>query len=232
MAAINVSLDSVANDGSAGEGDNVGADVGNANDVPEDRPPVIAIQSPGPNARIAATGVNVAIAALDDRGVASVQLLDDGALVGGDLAAPFAIPFRPKDGDVGSNTIVAIATDTAGQTTTATRALRVARFRPRRLSLRVAPSRDRRAPFRFRATGTVSLPARVTRTQGCRESVVLARVKRGVRTVSSRRVNVRRNCTYVASVRGRAGRNRITARVLGNEVLSARSAATRTGRGG
>jgi len=73
------------------------------------------------------------------------------------------------------------------------------------------------------------LPARVTRTQGCREGVVLARVKRGVRTVSSRRVNVRRNCTYVASVRGRAGRNRIAARFLGNEVLSARSAATRTG---
>jgi hypothetical protein len=72
----------------------------------------------------------------------------------------------------------------------------------------------------------------VTRTQGCREGVVLVRVRRGSRTVSSRRVNLRRNCTYVAIVRGRAGANRISARFLGNDVLSARSSATRTGRGG
>jgi Ca2+-binding RTX toxin-like protein len=121
------------------------ADVGNANDVPEDRPPAIAIQSPGPNALIAAAGANIAITAIDDRGVASVQLLDDGALIGSDRAAPFAIAFAPTGGDVGSNTIIAVATDTAGQTATAIRALRVARFGPRRVSLRLAPSRDRRA---------------------------------------------------------------------------------------
>jgi hypothetical protein len=208
------------------------ADVGNANDAPEDRPPAIAIQSPAPNAQISASGADVTIAAIDDRGIASVQLFGGGARIGSDLTPPFVIPFRPTGGDVGRNTIVAIATDTANQTATAIRPLRVSPFRPRRVSLRVAPSRDRRAPYRFRASGTVSLPARVTRTQGCREGVVLVRVKRRARTVSSRRVNLRRNCTYGASVPGRAGANRISARFLGNEVLSARSSATRGARAG
>ena len=128
------------------------ADVGNANDVPEDRPP----RDRDPVARPQRADRGDRRERRDRRarrrGVASVQLSTTARSAAATLAAPFAIPFRPKDGDVGSNTIVAIATDTAGQTTTAIRALRVARFRPRRLSLRVAPSRDRRAPFRFRAT--------------------------------------------------------------------------------
>jgi Ca2+-binding RTX toxin-like protein len=208
------------------------ADVGNANDVPEDRPPAIAIQSPGPNAVIPATGATVNVSAMDDRGVASVQVLDDGSPVGSDAAAPFAIPYFPTGGDVGADTLVAIATDTAGQTATAIRPVRVSKFRPRRVSLVVTPSRDRSAPYRFRAGGAVALPPRVSRTQGCKAGVVLVTVKRGTRTVASRRANLSRNCTYAAALAGRRGANRITARFLGNDVMSARSSATRTARGG
>lgn len=208
------------------------ANAGNANDVPEDRPPAIAFLSPAPNALLRASVANVTFSALDDRGIAAVRLFDDGRLVGSDAAAPYAIAYLPRGDDVGSDTLVAIATDTAGQTATAIRPVRVARFKPRRLSARITPARDRRAPYRFAASGTLSRPTGVTRAQGCREGVVSVRVKRGAATVSTRRANLRRNCTYSTTVTSRAGSLRVRAQFLGNSVLAARASPTRAVRAG
>jgi hypothetical protein len=207
-------------------------DVGNANDEPEDQPPTIGFLAPAANGLVPASGASVTLAALDDRGVANVELFDDGAAVGVDGAAPFAIPYRPTGGDVGLNTLVAVATDTAGQTATAIRRVRVGRFAPRRVSLQVTPTRDRSAPYRFRVSGSVLRPPRVSAGQGCRAGIVVVTVKRAGRTVSSRRASLRRNCTFGAGVSGRAGSNRVTARFLGNEVFAARSSAVRAARGG
>jgi hypothetical protein len=204
------------------------ANAGNANDVPEDRAPAIAFLSPAPNALLRATGASVTFSALDDRGIAGVRLFDDGRLVGSATAAPYAIAYRPSGGDVGPDTLVAIATDTAGQTATAIRPVRVARFTPRRLSARVTPTHDRRAPYRFRASGTLSQPTGVTRAQGCKEGIVSVRVRRGATTVSTHRTNLRRNCTYSTTVTGRAGSLHIRAQFLGNGVLAPRTSSTRT----
>jgi hypothetical protein len=208
------------------------ADAGNANDVPEDRAPVVSFLAPAPNQLVPATGQSVTFAALDDHGIAYVRLFDDGQLVGSDTAAPYAIAYRPAGDDVGSDTLVAVATDTAGQTATAIRPIRVGRFHPRRLSARVAPARDRRAPYRFRASGTLSRPAGVTQAQGCKEGVVSVRVKRGATTVSTRQTNLRRNCTYATTVTGRAGSLRVRAQFLGNAVLTPHVSSTRMVRAG
>ncbi len=211
------------------------ADVGNAN---EDAPPTIAFATPAANALIPGGPSTVTVTATDDRGVASVVLIDDGKVVGTDTTAPYAFTYRPDADDVGSNTLIAQAVDGAGQTATAVRVVRVDRFTPTRVSATVSPSRDRARPYRFRTRGTVSRPAGVSAARGCSAGTVTVTIKRGGRTISTRRVRIRRTCTYASTVtfasRGRLGngRLRITARFGGNAVLKARSSAGRNVRAG
>lgn len=212
------------------------ANVGSATD---DRPPTVTITAPRDGQLIPASGVDVNATAADDRGVARVVLIDDGRTVGTDTAAPYTFRYRPTADDVGRNTLIVAAFDTTGQTGTAITTVRVARFGPRGLSSRVTPSRDRRAPYRFRATGSLQLPTGVTRAQGCGDGIVSVQVKRSRTTISTRRVALRRDCSYSSTVTfndrrrlGRTGRLRFTARFLGNEVLGTRAAPTRTARAG
>jgi len=86
----------------------------------------------------------------------------------------------------------------------------------------------------LRTTGTVLLPAGITRAAGCRGQVQV-RVKAGTRTVSTRRVTLRRDCTFSSSVsvlNRRIGRRtiQVLATFLGNDRLSRRSAPTLTAR--
>jgi Ca2+-binding RTX toxin-like protein len=211
-------------------------DVGSATD---DRPPTVAITSPPNGRRIPAAGVDVAVIAADDRGVARVLLIDDGQTVGTDTTAPYTFRYQPTADDVGRNTLIAVAVDTSGQAGIAITTVRVDRFAPRGLTARVTPSRDRFAPYRFRARGTLQLPAAVTRAQGCGQGIVSVQVKRGTRTISTRRVTLKSDCSYSSTVTftdrtrlGPTGRLRFTARFLGNGVLGIRSARTVTARAG
>lgn len=212
------------------------ADVGSATD---DRPPDVAITAPRNGQLIPATGVDVNATATDDRGVARVVLIDDGRVVGTDTAAPYTFRYQPTADDVGRNTLIVAAFDTTGQTGTAITTVRVARFGPRGLTSRVTPSRDRTAPYRFRTQGLLQLPVGVTPVQSCGAGTVSVQVKRSRTTISSRRVVLKRDCSYSSTVTfnerrrlGRSGRLRFTARFLGNEVLGTRTAPTRTARAG
>jgi Ca2+-binding RTX toxin-like protein len=212
------------------------ADVGSAVD---DRPPTVAITSPRNGQRIPASGVDVSVTASDDRGVARVLLIDDGQTVGTDTAAPYAFRYQPTGDDVGRNTLIAVALDATGQAGTAIVTVQVNRFAPRGLSSRVTPSRDRTAPYRFRATGSLQLPTGVTRATGCGDGIVSVQVKRATRTISTRRVALRRDCSYSSTVTfndrrrlGPTGRLRFIARFLGNEVLGIKTARSRTVRAG
>ena len=209
------------------------ANVGNANDTPEDAPPTVAFVTPAENALIRGGPSTVTVNATDDKGIARVVLIDDGRVVGVDTTAPYAFTYQPKATDVGKNTLIAQAVDAANQTATAVRTVRVDRFNPRRVSQTVTPSRDRTRPFRFRISGTVSRPAGVTAAQGCRAGTVRVTAKAGTRTRFTRNVRIRANCTYAVTARiGSRGRLRFTARFSGNTVLKARNAATRTARAG
>lgn len=210
------------------------AEAGNAFD---DHAPSVAFAAPGASALLPGARPTLLVAdAADDRGVVKVDFLDGGRPLCTATAAPYTCSFQPRGEDVGTNTLIAVVTDSAGQTATAIRTVSVEQFAAP-LSARLTPARDTRAPYGFRLAGRLALPSGVTPSQACTAGQVSVQVKAGTRTLSTRRVSVRRDCTYTSSVsfsnRRRLGRSRslrFTARFLGNTVLKAARATSRTGR--
>ena len=115
-----------------------------------------------------------------------------------DLVAPYECAYQPRGGDVGRNTLVAIAVDSAGQTTSVVRAVTVRRFTLAELSLSLRPSRDRTAPYSFRVTGPLQRPATshaVAGLLGPRRDHGQARAS----TVSTTRTSLTRTCEYAVT---------------------------------
>ncbi|HEV2785752.1 MAG TPA: hypothetical protein VGV67_05135, partial [Solirubrobacteraceae bacterium] len=105
-----------------------------------------------------------------------------------------------------------------------------------RLSATVTPARDVRGPVRFRIAGRLTLPRGIARSAGCSGRVRM-QVKRGRVTIASRRVSLRRNCTYRITVSfanrrrfGKVKRLTFSVRFLGNSRVLASSAPTRAAR--
>lgn len=107
------------------------------------------------------------------------------------------------------------------------------RVRPRSVSRRVTPRRDRTRPYRFRVTGRVRLPSGVSAREACgtRRAIRVLFRDGGRRTVANARVSLRSNCTYRKTVRFkrsqrfRSKRLIVEVRFLGNDRLLPRSAA-------
>jgi hypothetical protein len=195
-----------------------------------DRQPTVAFEQPASNTLLSPDRAStIRVAASDDRGISRVVLFDEDRAVGQDTTAPYEFSYQPRGDDVGKDTLVATAVDTSEQASVATRNVRVDRFLP---SLRgvVRPARDRRAPYRFRVTGGIQLPRVVTAAQACTTGFVSVQVKRGKRTISTRRVRIRRTCGFSSTVTFRnrrrvgTGRLSVTVRWLGNAVLAPRTA--------
>jgi hypothetical protein len=204
----------------------------------DDRPPTVAFAAPAENALIATAGPSpITVEAADDRGVARVLLVDDGRVVGIDETAPYRFDYQPTGDDVGRNTLVALAVDAAEQTGTAVRPVRVERFTPA-IRAAVATARDRRAPYRFQTSGALSPPPVVDGASACRGGVVAVQVKRGTRTISTRRARLTRSCGFASAVTFRDrrrlgdGRLKVTARFLGTAVLAPRTAGSVSVRAG
>ena len=66
---------------------------------------------------------------------------------------------------------------------------------PSRMKLVVLPGRDARQPFRFRAAGSIALPAGLSRAAACSGRVTI-RFRRGVRTIAIANTFLRGDCTY------------------------------------
>jgi hypothetical protein len=105
-----------------------------------------------------------------------------------------------------------------------------------RLTSRVKPRRDRHAPYRYRVSGRLVLPAGVT-SSSCRGRVTV-RFRLHGKTVKLRRARVRSTCAYTTRVRvriatrGRSRALRVTARFGGNAELRPKSAPARSVRAG
>ncbi|MEJ7894775.1 MAG: Ig-like domain-containing protein [Solirubrobacteraceae bacterium] len=223
----------VKNTPSGGGGGGDGGGGGGGGGGGDDRPPTVAFTSPADRA-IVKGSTTVTVNASDDRGVAKVELFNGSTLICSDTTAPYSCAFSPRGSDVGRQTLFAVATDTAGQTASAARRIIVARFTARSVTARATPARDRSAPYRFVTRGRVSLPSGVTAALGCGSGVVSVQVKVGAKTISNRRVALRKDCTYSSSVTfrsrgrlGRSGRLKVTARFLGNRVLGLKVATSR-----
>jgi hypothetical protein len=196
----------------------------------EDRPPTVAFASPGEGVLLRpAFGAPVEVTASDDHRVTRVDLLDDGRLVASDDTPPYRFTYVPRAADVGRNGLTATAVDSASQTATSTRAVRVDRFKAR-VRVRTRQRRDRRLPYRFRVAGTLVLPAGLDRREACAGGRVRISLRGKRRTVASRRVKLRRDCRFaaVATARGRGAeggaRLKLNTRFLGNALVKPRSA--------
>ena len=153
----------------------------------EDKPPTIAWKTPKDAARLvpsAATAIEVTAA--DEYGVQRVRFLDDAHTLCTVTAPPFTCAYQPRPQDVGSNLLIAVVTDTAGQTTTITRPVTVSRFKPKSVSLRA-----KRAGRRWVVTGKVSLP----KGPRCIGTVTVA-ARRGTKKVANRSDRLGKHCTY------------------------------------
>jgi len=197
----------------------------------DDRPPLIAWVAPAANASLSANSpsklmVNVS----DDRGVTKVQFYDDDRVLCEVTAPPYDCSYIARGGDVGHNTLIAVAYDGAGQTTSTIRVVDVRRFSSSGFGLGLRPSRDRKAPYAYRATGRLLRPPTVSPSQGCSGTVTIT-AKHGSKTVATHRTKLDRNCEYATTLKFRsrlAGKLRLTARFGGNDVLSTRTARSRT----
>ena len=132
---------------------------------------------------------------------------------------------------MGYATLVAVATDAAGQKAIGTRTVIVNRLSPPSLSLSVSPSRDRSAPYTFRATGRLGRTNAQNIAQECAGTVVVSYTVGG--TTVSKSARVKSDCSYSASTSLRTrGSVKVKAAFAGNSVYSSRSSSTRTVRAG
>jgi hypothetical protein len=100
------------------------------------------------------------------------------------------------------------------------------------LSVKVQPARDRSKPYKFTVTGKLSRPAGVTAAKGCTGTVTVT-YKKGTKTVATKKVSVRKDCTYSAKSTIRSkGKMKVGARFGGNAVLKAKSSAKANVRAG
>jgi hypothetical protein len=147
-------------------------------------------------------------------------------------AAPYTCAYKPTDADVGRDTLTAVVIDTSQQSASALRTVTVPRFRPTKVSSKTTPTRDRHKPFKFRTTGTVSLPVGVSQALGCKGAVGVI-FKAGAKTISSRTAHLSKTCRFSRSVTFTIPRRlhpktlKVEVRFRANAVLRARSAKSR-----
>jgi len=94
----------------------VGLAVGNTSPPPDTTPPAVGFSSPAPGATVSST-LSVQVTASDNVGVNLVSLSVDGTLVGGDNAAPYTFSWSTNTASNGTHTLMATASDVAGNTT-------------------------------------------------------------------------------------------------------------------
>ena len=101
------------------------------------------------------------------------------------------------------------------------------------MAVTVTPRRDTKPPFAFVTRGRLTPPAHVRPEDGCQGRVTV-QVKRGRRTISARRTQVERDCTFTKRVSFRRPRRLGNARRLkfivlfqGNKVLLPQKARSR-----
>ena len=205
---------------------------------PEDRPPTVAITGPAPGAQIdPAVAPRLTADAGDDRGVARVVFLDDGQQVCSDDTAPYDCAYAPTGGDVGRNTLIAIAVDGAGQGAVDFRGVEVRRFNPK-LTARTTPKRDRRRPYRYTTTGSVLLPTGVTPAQACSGGGSVAIEFRVGKLRLPQTATLRPDCSFRTSIAFPSrrslgnGRIAISAKFGGNTVLGTAKAPSQKVRAG
>jgi subtilisin family serine protease len=117
-------LQAVATD-AAGNASSVTRVVNVANTPPDTTPPTVAIGAPAAGATVSGTAT-VSATAADNVAVAKVELFVDGALNATDTTVPYSFAWNTTVVGDGTHTLQVVATDTAGNAASVTRAVTVA----------------------------------------------------------------------------------------------------------
>ena len=165
----------------------------------DDRPPTLAWTAPGAGASLTANGATTLLRQRQPTtaGSRKVQFFDDDRLVCEDTAAPYTCAYQPRGGDVGRNTLIAVATDGASQTTSvrARRSRSAASPREARDALAAAEPR----PPRARTPSALSGPRHRARTPSRPRRA--ARARSPSPPSAARRSSRRKRVAAVAHVR-------------------------------
>ena len=142
--------------------------------------------------------------------------------------APYKCAYKATDADVGKDTLVVIATDSIGLTTTVTRTINVSTFKPKKLSASTRPKTAKHAPFRFTTSGHLTLPSGVSKRAGCSGRVSVT-FRAGKKKVGSGTTKLRSSCTFNSRVKvvvsgGKAQTLKVSVVFGGNKTLSRVSA--------
>jgi hypothetical protein len=93
------------------------------------------------------------------------------------------------------------------------------------VSTKAKPTRDRSKPYAFTFSGKVTLPTGVTKANGCKGTVTIT-LKKGKKTVTSKKATVRKDCTYSAKVKvTKKAKMTASAKFGGNAAVGAKSSA-------
>ena len=93
------------------------------------------------------------------------------------------------------------------------------------VSVKIKPSRDRSKPYSFTFSGKVTLPSGVTTAKGCSGTVTVT-LKNGKKTVTTKKVSVKKDCTYSAKVTvSKKGKMKASVKFAGNSSVGAKTSA-------
>jgi poly(hydroxyalkanoate) depolymerase family esterase len=90
--------------------------------VADNSPPTVQLTAPADGATVSGS-VTLSATASDNNGVARVEMLIDGAVVGSDAAAPYDLTWNSASVSDGAHTVTARAVDGAGNTATSARTI-------------------------------------------------------------------------------------------------------------
>jgi hypothetical protein len=136
------------------------------------------------------------------RTVAAVTFRLGDRTVCTDAVAPFSCQVLPTGAEVGTQSVQAVVTDSAGQSATAVASTKVAKFATRALSISVKRSslKNRRGKVTKlvrTVSGRVTFNSRVTRRQGCSTGSVTMTIYRNSSTLfPMSQVPLKSDCTY------------------------------------
>jgi Ca2+-binding RTX toxin-like protein len=168
--------------------------------VPEDQPPSVSFATPSNGKSIPTNKATTLVAnASDDHGISKVVFSVGTRVVCTDTTAPYTCDYTPIGSDLGHDTLIAVAYDTAGQTALAVDSVTVPRFVPTSLSAKTTPKKDTTLPYRFTTSGKVNVAPNVG-PGACTGGHVSVQFRAGKKTISNRRVATAANCTYRSTV--------------------------------
>jgi nicotinamide mononucleotide (NMN) deamidase PncC len=134
--------------------------------------------------------------------------------------APYSCRITVSGADVGGQSLRLVITDARGASAEVSRSIVVAKFRAK-MKLSVKTKALRHSLARRTISGRVTLPAGVSRRQGCNGTVTLV-IKRAGHSVLNQQVRVSKACKFSRSLTTKRARQSFTAKARfgGNAVLA------------